>query len=203
MTLGCYIEQMTDKFELTKLKGKIYASIEDPDNDLEELLELLSPVTLNENDDVFKENLIKIFSTVTSHMANKNEMVTFDFVKLMSKDLPTIISVVTAVSLLIKTLPSLKINKKEFIFKILVFMCLVFIPNQLGHDLSKEEQTKIADYLIKIYGIIIRMKLISAITAKVEKWFKAHPCICAKKSTNQELFDEHLPKVLLSTYKLV
>jgi hypothetical protein len=75
-------------------------------------------------------------------------------------------------------------NTEIVIFKILVYIFLVLIPQKTGIILSTNDKMSMIDILIVIYEFILSSQLAQIYIEKIKKWFKGEHMCCISGLTS-------------------
>ncbi|QKF93837.1 hypothetical protein QKU48_gp0379 [Fadolivirus algeromassiliense] len=189
--------------DLEKLKRQIMNVIRDNNYDIDDLKDLLSPVSEYVESDVFKTNIEDIVAIVTKDR-DGNNVFTIDDLALLKNDIMGITSLVTALLLLVGAIPELKLKydegaTEEIIFKLLSYVFLVVVPKQTGKELTNEEKESILNITLAIYQIIKSSQITKDLVNKIVAWFKSKGlCACVSSPDYKEsVVEKRLPKVKL------
>ena len=186
---------------LDELKENIMKVIKDNEYNLEDLKEVLSPISIYTENSTFKNNIDDIIAVVTKDR-DGNQKFTLDDLKLLGNDILGITSLITAVLLLIGSVPQVKLNysadeTEEIIFKLLAYLFLVVIPKQTGNPWSFEEKEQVLGVALLVYNMIKSSQIVQDLVNKVKKWLQAKGwCKCLHSAENAAL-DEKLPGIKL------
>ena len=186
---------------LDKLKNSIMDIIKDDNYDIDDLKKILGDVSGCTEHSIFASNLTQVMDIMTKDRDGNNKFDINDLT-LMSKDIIAMTSLVTAILLLVASIPNFKLQynegtTEEFIFKLLAYIFLVIVPKQTGHKWTLQEKQSIVDLVLIIYQLIVSSQITKELIAKVTAWFKSKGwCNCMKTSTTHEdVLAEKLPIV--------
>ena len=177
---------MTD---LDALKQNILSVIKDDNYNINDLINLLGPISLCTSDPLFTSNIDSIVSIVTKDRDGNNKF-TIDDLKLLTKDVIGVTSLITAILLVVNTIPNLKLQYKaddseELIFKLLAYVFLVVVPKKTGHVWSYEEKVSVLDLTLLIYQLVKSSQLAQGLIQNVAAAFKTNR-LCSCLSTEDE-----------------
>lgn len=183
------------------LKTKILKLIKDNNYDVEDLKNVLEPISNYVNNPSFKNNIKTIVDIITKDRDGNNKF-TLEDLKLISSDFQAISGLLSAIVLLLSSIPSLKFKyeqgtTEELIFKILAYIFIVVVPKQTGFPLSYEDKVTILDVVMSIYGFIQASQFTQQLVAKILAWFKSKGmCQCASQAEiNDAVVESKLPKI--------
>lgn len=146
------------------------------------LQNLLSPAPVYLNNPTVMQHLTDIFNIITADR-NNNQKFDLEDLKLLGTNMSAIISLVTAIVLLLFSLPSIKIEYKEqdtetFIYKILVYIFVVILPQKVNMQFTPEQMTQILTVCNMIYSFLIESGVLAKIIDKVATWVKKEVTVC-------------------------
>ncbi len=189
---------------LDKLKNSIMDIIKDDNYDIDDLKKILGDVSSCTENSVFTNNLTQIMDIMTKDRDGNNKFDINDLT-LMSKDIIAMTSLITAILLLVASIPNFKLQytegaTEEFMFKLLAYIFLVIVPKQTGHKWTLQEKQSIVDLVLIIYQLIVSSQVAKELIIKITAWFKSKGwCNCMTISstvTKQEnVLAEKLPMV--------
>ena len=186
---------------IENLKGKILNVIKDNSYDIEDLKEALDPITVYVNNITFRDNIRTIVDILTKDR-NGDNILTIDDLQLIGKDFAAIASLVTAITLLLGSVTTLKLEysadaTEELIFKILAYVFLVVVPKQTGNPLSLEDKRAILDIAVNIYDIIKASQITKDIVNKIVAYFKLKglSTCCDSQKDPETVVEQRLPKI--------
>lgn len=191
--------------ELDTLKRQIMNVIRDDNYDLNDLKEVLSPIAIYTDNPIFKSNIDEIISIVTKDRDGNNKF-TIDDLTLLKNDVMGITSLITALLMIIASIPELKLKyedgtTEEVVFKLLAYVFLVVIPKQTGKSWSADEKESVLNITLVIYQIIKSSQVTKDLINKITEWFKTQSwakCVCGSTADkNEAVLEKRLPKVKL------
>lgn len=162
---------------------------------------LLTPVFDYSSHTPFYKNVEKIVDIVTIDR-NDNDKFDLEDVKLLSKDMLAITSLVSALVLLQGSIPSveLKFDKEvsnEMIFKLLVYVFLYVLPIRRGVKLSVGDKKRMINIIGTIYDVILSSQIVEDVVKKVGEWFKSSgfcSCLCGDVD-KENVVNKRLPQI--------
>lgn len=185
---------------IDNLKSKILNIIKDNSYDIEDLKEALDPITDYVNNPSFRENIRSIVDILTKDRNGDNKL-TVDDLKMIGNDFAAIGALISAITLIMGSITSLKLQynegaTEELIFKILAYIFLVVVPKQTGSPLSYEDKKTIVDISVNIYEMIKASQITKDIVNKIIAYFKSKGmCGCCTAQTDaQTIVEQKLPK---------
>jgi hypothetical protein len=187
--------------DLDALKENIMKVIKDNEYNLEDLKEVLAPISIYTENPTFKNNIDEIIAVVTKDR-DGNHKFTLDDLKLLGNDIMGVTSLITAVLLLVGSIPQMKLEysaneTEEIVFKLLAYLFLVVIPKQTGNPWSVEEKEQVLGVALVVYNMIKSSQLVQDLVNKVKKWLQSKKwCKCLASNENPAL-DEKLPGIKL------
>lgn len=185
-----------------ELSQKILDVVKNDNFNVETLKQLLDPVPVYSSNPNFVDNIKKIVTILLQDRDNNGQFNLDDLV-LLGKDIGAIMSLVTAIILFIAAIPGLKLQydadkTEEIIFKVLSYIFLVVVPQQLNRTLTYDEKKTVVNITIQIYNVIKSSEVVKQLVAKIVAWFKTK-CSCTKPqdAVNQAVVEKRLPKINL------
>lgn len=165
---------------------------------LAQLIQILKPVGNFVNDEKFVSNITDFVSTIIKDRNGDNKF-TVDDLELLSHDYFAIANLATSLIIIIGALPDVNLQyqqgtTEEVLFKILAYVFLVIIPEEVGIDWTVDEKVMVVKYAIAMYNVILSSKIAQEIISTVANWFKSRgfcKC-CSTKPSTEEVLDKHL-----------
>jgi len=188
---------------LDKLQNSIMDVIKDDNYDIDDLKKILGDVSECTENSVFVTNLTQVMDIMTKDRDGNNKFDINDLT-LMSKDIIAMTSLITAILLLVASIPNFKLQynegaSEEFVFKLLAYIFLVIVPKQTGHKWTLQEKQSIIELVLIVYQLIISSQVTKELIIKITAWFKSKGwcnCMTASTATKQEdILAEKLPAV--------
>lgn len=182
---------------LETLKENIMKVIGDNEYKLEDLQNVLSPIAIYTENPVFKNSIDEIVLILTKDR-DGNNVFTIEDLKLLGNDFMGISSLITAILLLVGSIPNIKLEYKpeeteEIIFKLLAYIFLVVVPKQTGNPWSYEQKEQVVSISLTVYNMIKSSQLVNDLVNKVKNWLKEKGfCKCLSK---EAAVDSKLPQV--------
>lgn len=182
------------------LKSQLAAIIKDNTFNIEQLKQILAPIASFVDSPAFIQNISGIVNIITKDR-NGNEKFDVGDLKLLSEDLPSMISLASALLLVISSIPGIKIiyNKDEtelLLLKLLLYIFLVIVPARVGRPLTLDEKNTIVDLSIVIYRTMQSSQMIQSLLEKIESYFKSKgwcKC-CTAAQTTDDVVSAKLPE---------
>src|SRR4029079_13565740 len=166
--------------------------------ELKDLQVLLGPAPIDASNELLSRYAKDIINIVTKDR-NNNQKFDIGDLELLSKDIVGITSLVTSILLLLNTLPNVKFEYKEgqteeLIFKIIVYLFLVILPQHTNLKLSIDERVAILNLCILVYTFLIQSEIVKQLTKKIAGWVKKQFFYCL--ATSQTLLEQKSPSLL-------
>lgn len=166
------------------------------DVDLAALEKLLSPVPFYTNNQVFVSHITEILKIITQDR-DADQKFTVNDLLLFSKDIIAMTSFITAILLILNSIPNVKMTYTEgeteqLIFKIIVYIFLVILPKYTGLTFTSPEKTAILNVSILAYLALVDSQLLKKLITKVLSWFKNQWVICCN---NESVIDRKMPEL--------
>jgi hypothetical protein len=176
--------------DIQTLETQILNVIQDDSYDVQNLMQLLMPITDYLNDPQFTSSLSEIVTIITT---DRDGSGSFDIqdLTLLGSDFTAITSLVSAFALLLGSIPSINIQysagtTEQLVFKILAYIFLVVVPKQTGNPLSLTEKQSIVTIAVNIYGLIESSQLAQDLFTKILAYFKSKGmCLCCTSTSSQ------------------
>lgn len=164
------------------------------DFEIDSLEQLLSPVPFYTNNPIFVSNFIEIARIVTQDRDADHKFTANDLL-LFSKDIIAMTAFITAILLIVNSIPNIKITytegeTEELIFKFIVYIFFVIIPKHTGLQLTQLEKEAILNVSILVYLSFIQTQLLKKLIVKVLGWFKKQWIHCCN---NETALDKNMP----------
>ncbi len=165
--------------------------------ELKDLEVLLGPAPIYANNELFSRYAKDIINIITKDR-NGNQKFDIGDIELLSKDISGITALITSILLLVNTLPNVKFEYKEgqseeLVFKIIVYLFLVILPQHTNLQLSIEEKVTILNLCLLIYTFLIQSELVKYLTKKIATWVKLQFFSCM--ATSRGLLEQKFPKL--------
>jgi hypothetical protein len=166
------------------------------DFNLSALETILSPVPLYTGNNVFASQFGDIVKILTQDRDLDKKFTVNDLV-LFSKDIIGMTTLVTSLLLILNSIPNIKIKyvegeTEQLIFKLVVYIFLVIIPQYTKLDFTKEEKTAILNVCMLFYVYLIQSQLLKKIIIKIATWVKNEWIACLSSGS---LLDRKMPKL--------
>lgn len=198
------------KMNITTLKAQIMSVISTDNFSISALEQILEPIADFVNDPTFITNIGDVVSIITQ---DRDGNASFDIndITLLSESPEAVMSLVSAVILVISAIPGLKIQynaatSESIIIKLLAYVFLVIVPAQAKISLSLADKTTIVNIVVSVYGYLQSSQIVEKIWADVVAFFKAHKpniacpaCMSGSSTTatKELLLEKRLPAVKL------
>ena len=166
------------------------------DFELENLEKYLSPVPFYVNNKIFVSHIAEIVKIIVQDR-DKDQKFTVNDLLLFSKDILAMTTFITAVLLILNSIPNVKITytegeTEEFIFKLIVYIFLVIVPKETGLKLTHEEKKALLNVSVLAYMALINSQLLKKLITKVLDWFKHQWQNCF---ISESVIDKKMPKL--------
>jgi len=186
--------------ELNTLKTQILSLIQDEKYDPEDLKKILYPVSSFLNNPLFAENLQQIVDIITTDR-NGDKKFTIDDLKIISRDVMAVTSLLSCLLIVIQAIPELKLKydsgaTEEIIFKLLTYIFLVVIPKQTNQNWTLEEKIQIVNLSISMYQLIKSTGIVQDLCKKFYDLLKTKvfTCACLSSQEPEVKIAKHIPK---------
>jgi len=184
---------------IDQLKNDIMNVIKDDNYDIEDLRVILKDILLYIDNPMFKQNLDIVVGIIMKDRDGNNKFEINDL-NIMSKDLITMTSLITALLLLILSIPGIKFEYKSevtetIIFKLIAYIFLVIVPKETNKKLTLEEKQTIVDLILLSYQMILSSQVTAGLVAKVKAWIKQNKKFSCKCLGGDKVLDKKLSKV--------
>jgi hypothetical protein len=166
------------------------------DFNLSALETILSPVPLYTGNNVFSSQFGDIVKILTQDRDLDKKFTVNDLV-LFSKDILGMTTLVTSLLLILNSIPNIKIKyvegeTEQLVFKLIVYIFLVIIPQYTKLDFTKEEKMAILNVCMLFYVYLIQSQLLKKIIIKITGWIKAEWISCL---ANGSPLERKMPKL--------
>ena len=158
--------------------------------DLTQIEQTVSPASLYFHNDSIKDQVIDIIRIICQDRDGNQNFTVNDLV-LLSKDIVAMTSLITALILMINSVPHLKIKYKEgeteeLVLKLLIYLFLVIIPKQTNTQFTEEEKEALLNVSILVYTLLLQTHIVEKIVTKVSNWLSTKcTCLCFKTPETQ------------------
>lgn len=174
------------------------------DFSLNNLEELLSPVPFYTNNHIFVSNFIEIAKIITQDR-DANQKFTVNDLLLFSKDIIAMTTFITAILLILNSIPNIKITytegeTEELIFKLIVYIFFVIVPKYTGLQFNQEEKNAVLNVSILAYLSLMNSQILKKLTLKVLGWFKKQWATCCHK---ESVMDKKMPALHIQLNKTI
>jgi|LakMenEpi03Aug12_release.lakeMendotaPanAssembly.Ray.scaffolds.fasta_scaffold616269_1 hypothetical protein len=186
---------------ISALKKRLVELLKSYDYDSDDIIRILRPISMCTNNELFQEKIEEIVSIVGQDRAGNNKFDINDL-KLLSKDIIAVTSLITSILIVIAAIPDLKLSydegaSEELIFKLLVYIFLVVLPNHTGTPWTLKEKIQVIDLILTIYQLIKSSQISKELFNKIIDWFKTKSlCSCINGSVaeqKQTVLEKKLP----------
>jgi len=191
--------------EINDLKTKIEVLIKDNNFDIEKLRLILHPISLYVTNPVFVHNINEIVDIIIVDRNGDHQFNIADL-QILSKDPIAIMSLVSAVMLIVSAIPTTKLQynqgaTEELIFKLLAYIFLVIVPSKIATPLTLEEKDAILNLTLVTYETLKSSQMVQNIISEVIAKMKSKGwcnCLIGPTDANQDKLDKHLPMAKLN-----
>jgi len=178
---------MADLFELKK---KILEVVKDNNYDLNDLLKLLSPLDKYVNNELFKLYLKQVVDCLLEDR-DGNKKFTVKDLDILRKDTLAVSSLISALLLVIGSIPEVKLKNdndvtQELVLKLLMYVVLIVIPKETNNLWTYEEKENVITLVLTIYQLILSSQVTKDAFAKVVNWFKTRTWLKCKCFSNEQ-----------------
>lgn len=160
---------------MLELKNELIDLIKE--GDIQRIKSLIKPDVLG-NAYVMQE-INKIAQILLTDRNNNGKLELEDLV-LIKGDMMAISSLVSSILIILSQVTNLKYKEdetEELIFKLLVYIFLIIVPEKSNMKMSKEEKIQIIEISLGIYQIIKSSHIAKQIIQKVKKWIYSKCCM--------------------------
>lgn len=189
-----------------ELRNKILDVIREDNYSLDSLKLLLRPAADYFGNKLFLDHIERLVKIIVT---DRNGDKTFDIedLKLLGQDVMAITSLITAIMLVLGSLPTVQLQYRpdtteELVFKILVYVFVVVVPKETGKVWTLTEKEAVLDLVLLTYQMIRSSQVTKDIIAKVANYFKQKgwcSCICGSALPANEhaetVLEKQMPKV--------
>ena len=177
----------SDATSILDLKSKLETLITKDTIGVDDIKLVLDPITKYVQSPLFVKNIDGIVNII---LTDRNGDKKFDLqdLQLLGKDALAITSLVSAILLLICSIPGLKLKysqgaTEELVFKLLTYVFLIILPQQVGHTLSIQEKHIVLDLSLAVYQTIESSQIAKDVVDKIYSQVKSNGgCSCFSKS---------------------
>lgn len=196
---------MEDYQRIMKLKSKIMEVIKTNDYELDTFLALLTPMDGYVQNPLFMANLKQVVDVIMQDRDGNNKFTVKD-IELLGKDVIGVTTLVTAILLVMGSIPELKFKyesgaTEELVFKVLAYIFIVVVPKETGNPWTLEEKTHVLDLTVLIYQLVKSSQATKDAVAAIVGWFKKKGlCKCMSTGESEEerknnIVQAHMPKL--------
>jgi hypothetical protein len=195
------------KINIEKLRAEIELIVRNDSVSIYDLKDVLSPVFDYIEYPAFAKTVNEIVDIV---LEDRNGDGKFDIadLKMLSTDIRDIGNLIGLLVVLLQYIPKLKLKYQHeitelLVFKVLVYMFMVVIPEKANIVWSIDNKVKILDIITHIYKVITQSKLVKDIIERIIQWFKdgeheklfkrVFKCCYPPVDKTEEIIAEHLP----------
>lgn len=193
---------------MNELKEKILDFIKDDKIDTDDVKKLLDPLGGFTNER-FMDNIQQIVDAILEDR-DGDMKITMEDIKLLRKDWLAISSIVKGIILVMNSIPNLDVKydagaTEEIVFKMLVYIFLIIIPEKADLKWSQSDKEQILDIALIIYEAISSSEDLKKFFAEVLEWFKEKGglliawmkknCCTGCGKNKQAIIEEHLPAI--------
>lgn len=175
------------KFDIERLKAAIFSS-----------LDFI-------NDDAFKTNIKDIVTVLTKDRNGDNKFDIED-IKLLSKDVFSIISLIKSIIFLLNTTPKFNTAKLDFnniddkvidlLRQVLIYLFFVEVQKASGSKWNKDERQSMYDMIQLICEVIKSTNIVGTAVKKLSKMINFKSCGCGSKAEQKQIvYDKYANKV--------
>jgi len=175
------------------LYSQILKLLSDDGYSIADLLGLLEPVDLYTNNPSFDEGIRNIVESLIQDRDGDNKFTVNDL-KILSSDIMAVTSLITSLILVISSVPTVNIKSlsekdvSDVLFKILVYVFLVAIPNYSKCSWSVEERMKVLELCIIVWNLALSSQILkSALKFAKKQISRLCNCLRSRISTSDEI----------------
>jgi hypothetical protein len=175
--------------DITALQQSLTAIVSVNPIDLVKLGALLNVSDFTSNQ-LFQANIGNIVSIITKDRDGDGKL-TINDIKLMSTDIPSMAALASSLMLVIASLPEAldtitytQVESEQLIFKLLVYVFIVVVPQKTGLVLTSDDTTALLNTCLVMYQLMITSNIIPNVISKIEALFKSKgwcQCCCSTK----------------------
>lgn len=157
------------------------------------LKQLLVPATECIDNPLIAQNIVDIVTILTTDR-NGNGKLDVQDLQLIGNDPTVIISLVTLLIMILTQLPNLRItvdvNETELlVFKILLYVFFVIIPDKTGLKLNKEDKMMILNLVLLILQTVKTLGVTQNVINKIISWIKTKKFCSCVTVKNDEIIE--------------
>jgi hypothetical protein len=190
----------------TQLRTDIITMINSNDDTIVNIKNILQPISQFINSPVISQNIDQI---VTILLTDRNNDKKFDVndLKMLSEDPFVIMHLVTLLLMILTAVPSLHItvdvNESEIVvFKLLMYVFLVIIPNKTTANWTTEEKLTILDLALLIFTTMQSSQMVKNGLNKIASYVKSSKyCCCLTIKT--DVVEDKVPDATVELSKAV
>lgn len=190
--------------DMNELRASVLEVIKDNEINENALKEILKPISTHFGNKIFLEHAERVIQIIVEDRDGNNKFDVNDL-KCLSKDILATTSLITALLLILGSIPNINLlysvdATEEVVFKFLIFIFIILIPKKTGHDWSYDEKKSIIDLILVIYQLIRSSQVTKNLLTKVRDWFKSKGwckwCTTLPEEEHKmNVFEDKLPKV--------
>jgi hypothetical protein len=190
----------------TQLRTDIITMINSNDDTIVNIKNILQPISQFINSPVISQNIDQI---VTILLTDRNNDKKFDVndLKMLSEDPFVIMHLVTLLLMILTAVPSLHItvdvNESEIVvFKLLMYVFLVIIPNKTTANWTTEEKLTILDLALLIFTTMQSSQMVKNGLNKIASYVKSSKYCCCL-TLKSEVVEDKVPDATVELSKAV
>ena len=159
------------------LKAEILDAIKNDNFDLKDLTKILGSINHYTSSPTFM-NYVGDIVTILITDRDANNIFTANDIILISKDVIAMTSLISAILLILNSIPSVQItytpeDTELLIFKLTVYIFLVIIPQKTNVYFTLAEKEALVTTSVLIYQFLLNSKMLKNLVSEVGTWFKS------------------------------
>lgn len=191
------------------LRTQILEVIKNDDFVVHDLEKVLDPIGKYFVNPTFYTNITDVVAIITKDRNGDNQL-TIEDLQLLGSDVSSIMALISAIMLLVGSLPSIKLQynagaTEELIFKIMAYIFLVIVPKQIGKPMTFDQKQSVLNIALTIYQFAQSSQIVKEIVDKIITWFKTKGmCMCTAPATTPDMVvTKQLPAIKLNFIQAV
>ncbi len=166
---------------MMKLQNDILALVKNDQFNINQLILLLgNPLGTFVKSETFRANVTDVVNTIIKDRNGDKKFNMIDL-ELLCNDMMAVMSLVSSIILILTAIPDLDIqyqkgSSEELIFKVLLYIFLVILPNETSIHWTEAEKVQIVQHATTMYNMILASKVTQNLIKEIAKYFKSKGC---------------------------
>lgn len=188
------------------LRSDVLALITNNNDTIVNIKNILVPITQCIDNPIIAQNVVDIVDIMTTDR-DGNKKFDINDLKVMANDTFVIIHLVTILLLILTALPGLRITvdvtqSEMIVFKLIMFILLIVIPNKTKVNWNKEDKITLLDLSLLIFKTMQSYGIVKTVVGKIVSYAKTNK-FCSCLSVKTDVIEDKVPDAKIELVKAI